>query len=240
MVDIGGTIGGAFSGIVSGTVGLVVWILVGVLFVSIILGILYYFGVYRKRFDITAKIISERAGDDNKVFFDKAAIINDKRNATQFLRLLNTKVELPLPKFNVFHNTNRGDYVEILRKSERDFRFLTPPEIDKDYIIKSNGKKFPYADITQREIENDISWIINRQKTNKTIIDPESMLMKLLAYAPQLLGMAMTLIIVIYVFKLMPDMLNAMKGLAETINAGKETTVIGSLIPLIKWKKRQY
>ena len=238
MADIQGAISGVFSGLFSETVGLVIWILLGVLFFAIIGGILYYFGIYKKKFDITAKIISERAGDDNRVFFDKAAILNDKKNATNYLRLLNTRVELPLPKFNVFHNTNRGDYVEILRKSERDFRFLTPPEIDKTYLIKSNGKKFPYADIIQREIENDISWIINRQKTNKTIIDPESMLMKLLAYAPQILGMAMTLIIVIYVFKLMPDMLNAMKGFAETIKQETETTVIGSLIPLLKWKRK--
>jgi len=236
--DVGGKISETVSGIFSGTVSLVVWTLVGVIALSIIIGIVYYFGIYRKKFDILIKIISERAEDDNRVFFDSGAIFDDKKNATQYLKLLKLRVELPLPKFNVFYNTNKGDYIEILRKSERDFRFLTPPSIDKEYILKSSGKLFPIAETTQREIENDISWIINRQKTNKKIIDPESLLMRLLAYAPQILGAALTVIIVIYVFKLMPDMLNAMRGFAETIKQSQETTVIGGLIPL-KWRKKQ-
>jgi len=237
--EVGARIGDMFSGMFSGSVTIAVYILLGVLAVSVVLGIIYYFGVYRKKFDITVKIISERAGDRNKVIFDKAAILNDKKNATQYLKLLKTNVELPLPKFNVFHNTNQGDYVEILRKSERDFRFLTPPKIDKEYFVKSDGKLFPRSEVKQREIENDISWIINRQKTNKKIIDPESILMQLLAYAPQILGMAMTLIIIVYVFKLMPEMLSTMRDFAETMKSANKENVIGSLIPILLWKMKQ-
>jgi len=235
--EIGSRITDIFSGIFSGVASAVIWVLIGILFIGVLGGIVWYFGIYRKKFDISVKIISERAEDNNKVFFDSGAILNDKKNATQYLKLLKLKVELPLPKFNVFYNTNKGDYIEILRKSERDFRFLTPPEIDKEYVIRSNGKLFPVSEIKQREMENDISWIINRQKTNKTIIDPESLLLKLLAYAPQIFSAVLTLIIIIYVFKLMPEMINAMKGFADTITRAQEPTVIGSLILL--WKMKQ-
>lgn len=239
MANVGDAIGGTFKDILGGTVTTVVWVVFGFVAVLLVLGVIYYFGVYRKKFDITAKIISERAEDKNRVFFDKAAILNDRKNATQYLKLLNTKIELALPKFNVFHNTNKGDYVEILRKSEKDFKFLTPPMIDKEYYIKVDGKKVPMAELKHREVENDISWIINRMRTNKNIVDPESLLMKALAYAPQILGMAMTLIIIIYVFKLMPEMLNAMGDFAETIKQGTEVETIGGLIPLI-WKLKKY
>ncbi len=108
MADIGGVIGDTFSGLFSETVGLVIWILLAVLFIGIILGIIYYFGVYKKKFDITAKIISERSGDDNRVFFDKAAIINDKKNATQFFVLFSIFILL-LEEHILFHQILRTE-----------------------------------------------------------------------------------------------------------------------------------
>jgi hypothetical protein len=236
---VGEQISGVLSGILGGTATAAIWVVIGFAFLLIVGGVIWYFGFYRKKFDITAKVISERAEHFNKIFFDKAAIFYDGKNATYYLKLLNTKVELALPKFNVFANTNKGDYVEILRKSEKDFRFLTPPKIDREYIVKSSGKLFPISEIKQREIENDISWIIQRQKINKSIIDPDTMFMKLMAYLPQLVSASLMIVLVIYVFKLMPEMLQAMNDFAKTIKGGTvETTVIGSLIPLLAWKKK--
>jgi hypothetical protein len=202
---------------------------------------MYYFFIYRKKFDITVKVISRRANEKNKVYFDKGAILRDKKNNTDFLRLLTSHVELELPKFNLMTHTNRGDYLEVIRDSERGFRFLTPPRVEREWIVRSNGKLFPMSRMKQIQLENDITWILERMKTNKKIISPESVLMQILAYTPQIISMAFSMIIVWIVFRYAPSLLSSMQ---QVIQAGSQPTeapteVLG-FIPLLltKWKKK--
>lgn len=243
MADVGGTIGEITGGLFSGTLGIMVIIILFLVGFGIAGGI-FMWVKYRKKFDIRAKIISRRAGE-NKVYFDKGAILTDRKTKQAYFKLYKSGIEIELPPFNIFYNTNEGDYVELLRKSDRDICFLTPPRIDKEYIIKKDGKKFPIVELQQREIENDIAWIIDRQSQNKKIIDPESLIMKLLAYAPQIISAVISMMILWMVFRYAPDLLSAMESYAETIKEGNKpetVEVIGSMIPLLigghLWKKK--
>ena len=77
--DIGGQLVDSLtSGIVSAAIGIV---LIGVL-----IGVIYYFAVYRKKFDITVKVISERE-DDPSVYFDKGAILKDRKDGQKYFCL---------------------------------------------------------------------------------------------------------------------------------------------------------
>lgn len=234
------TFDGVLGGFFSGTLGVILVILIGLGAFFIAGGAFYYFYSYRRKYDITAKIISVRHGE-NKIYFDKAAIINDKKNKMSFLKLQKSKLEIELPRFDIFYHTNKGDYVELLRKSERNIRFLSPPKIDREWIIKKDGKLYPVANLIHREIENDLSWIVDREKKNKAVIDPESFLLKLLAYAPQIISAVMSFMILYMVLRYAPDLLNSMKNFAQTIQEAskkQETEVIGALIPLLLWKLR--
>lgn len=240
MADVQGQIGDVVGGFFGGTFTIIVWVFLGFLMVVVGGGIAWYYFGYRKKFDITVKIISRRSGED-RIYFDKGAILRDKRNNTDYLKLWNSKVELELPKFKIMHHTNKGDYLEVLRESEKGFRFLTPPKVDDEYLIRSNGKLYPIAKLKQYQIENDLTWILERQKANKSIINPESILMRLLEYAPQILSMAFSFIIIWIVFRYAPELLGAMNDILSQMKESNEVEVIGSLIPLLfgfKWKRK--
>lgn len=242
MADVGGTLTGLFGSIFTGGLAIALWVTLGIIVISLVGGLGYYFFIYKKKFDIMAKIISQRAGDD-KVFFDKAAILKDKRAKKSYLKLFNSNVELELPKFKIFYNTNKGDYVEILRTSERGFYFLTPPRVEKRYAITHAGKRIPMADVTQRQIEMDIGWIVGRMKDNKKIIDPQSLLMQILAYTPQIISMTVSMIILYIILRYAPNLLSSFESYItrlEGSNAAPKTEVIGGLMLLGRsiWKKK--
>lgn len=232
-------LGGVYDSLFGGTFTIVMWVLIGFFIVLIGGGIVWYFFFYKKKFDITAKIISKRSGE-NKVFFDKAAILRDKKNNTDYLRLWTSKVELELPKFNIMHHTNRGDYIELLRESERGFRFLTPPRIDKKHLLRYDGKLYPIAKLKQYQIENDLSWIVERMKTNKRLLNPEGILMKLLDNAPHIIALAFSFFMLWILFRFAPELLNSLKELLAELKAPEKVEVIGSLFPAligVLWKK---
>lgn len=232
MPDISEQLTGFTDSLFGGTFSIILWVILGSFILLVVGIIIYYFFVYKKKFDILVKIISRRHGE-NKVFFDNGAILRDKRNNTDYLKLWNTKVELELPKFNIMHHTNKGDYIELVRESERGFRFLTPPKIDKEYIVRHNGKLFPLTKLKQFQIENDLTWIIERQKVNKSIINPESVLMKLLEYAPQIISMAFSFIIIWVVFRYAPELMNSMRQMMEELKGEEQVQIVGSIIPLL-------
>ena len=236
MADFQGVVGDITGSLFGSTLMITLWVVVGLMVVAVVGGLMWYFIVHKKKFDILIKIISKRSGGD-KVYFDNGAILKDKRNNTDYLKLWNSKVELELPKFSIMYNTNRGDYLELVRESEKGFKFLASPKIDKEWIIGHDGKRYPFARMKHRQIESDLTWVLERLKTNKKLINPENLLMKILSYAPQIISMAFSLIIVWIVFRYAPQLLISMKQVIEAGSGGK-TEVIGGLIPLlfIKWK----
>jgi len=74
----------------------------GVVFLLIVVvgSIMFYLLYWRKKFNMTVKIRSERS-QDPEIYFDKAAIIRDWKTKVKYFKLLDTKVELQVPPFKV-------------------------------------------------------------------------------------------------------------------------------------------
>lgn len=233
---------GAFGGIFSGAVGIISVAIIAFLVIGLVGGMFWYFFHHKKKYDITVKIQSLRTGDP-RVYFDKGAILYDKNDKAYYLKLMNTRrVEIEIPKFNVLYHTNKGDYIELLRKSEMDFRFLTPPYVRKDVMVTKSGKTIPIGQMEQRQIENDVAWIIGRAKKNKSIIDPASVIGMLLQHLPAIISGVMSLMVLYLIFQNAPALLSAMNEAAERFERGSpEATTIGSLIPILflRWKLRK-
>lgn len=199
---------------------------------AIIFSIIYYFVFYRRKFDILVKIYSERSNDP-KIYFDKAAILTERKTGKKYLRLLKSKCELAIPPFKILTNTNYGDYLELRRVSEDEFRFITNPYFDKVKYVGLDGKVYPVTRLVHKNIESDINFIIERKTKNKKLIDPESMLMKLLEYAPQIIS-GMFILIILYVFMdKLPSVMDSMEqllirtdDLIKTINQTQQVNYI--------------
>lgn len=217
---IGDMFASAFGGALDVGATVAVVSVVGV----VLLGIIIYVFQYRRKFDIMVKIISDRASDP-KVLFDKAGVFRDRKTKSKYLKLQKQRVELSLPtNFKILESTNRGDYLELYRKSEDEFVYLTQPKIDKEIVIKADGKSYPVARTKQKQFEGDIYWAIKRKEENKKMLDPESFLMKLLLYAPHILtGAFMFIILWIFMDKL-PAIINNLTELTQELRSLKGAT----------------
>lgn len=215
--------------------GSVLWVGVALIIIGIFTFIIWWFAVYQKRFDIKVKVISERANDKNKIIWDKAAILKDRKTGTKFFKLWTLKVELPIPKFNVLQQTNTGDYLEIYRKTEDEFYFLRPPVIDKFSIVKSDGRLYPMSEQEHKQIDADIAyWNVKRKERNKSIFSQDSLLMKLLPYFPIVIG-GMIMIFMLYVLMdSLPTILQNLKDLTIELKSlkGAEAVVTKLAMPL--------
>jgi len=237
MAAINEQISGITDSLFGGSFSIILWIVIGFLAVVVGGAISWYFFVYKKKFDIKIKIISRRTGSD-RVFFDKGAILRDKKKNVDYLKMWSTRVELELPKFNIMSSTNEGDYLEVLRESERGFRFLTPPKIDNKHLLRYDGKLYPIADLKQYQIENDLSWILERQKTNKSLLNPESIFMKILDNAPHIISMAFSFFMLWIIFRYAPTMLDALQSLVAEMRTEDKVEIIGAIaLPLLGIKK---
>ena len=184
---------------------------------------MYYFLIYRRKFDIRVKVISERAGDKNKVFFDKAAIITERQSKTKFFRIWGLKVDLPVPKFNVIQSVGDGrgvvDYLELYRKSEEDFYFLTPSKISGTQIIKADGKLHPMASQESKQIDTDISyWNTKRKQFNKKMFDTDTLLMKILPFVMPLIVGVLCIFVLYILLDHLPGILGEIQKLYELQN----------------------
>lgn len=199
--------------------------------IAIILGIgwfMWYRFYYRKKFDIKVIIKSERAEDNYGYIEDMAAIFNDRKTNSKYFRIRDQKVDLPVPPFNVLVKTNKGDLLEIWRKSEDEFVFLLPSRIIKNQIVRQDGQVINIAEREQKQVEGDIAyWNVKRKTMNKGMFDTEGIFMKLLPFLPQIAG-AVVMMIMLYI--LMSHLPNILAQLTELI---KEMRALrsGALVP---------
>lgn len=202
-----------------------VWIILVLAAVGLVGGVMYYLFIYRRSFNILCKVISERASDP-RTFFDYASIRHDKKNNVKYFKLLGLKVELPVPPFKILESTNKGDYLEIWRKSEDEFVFLAKPRIDKEKMIRADGKVYPVSFMTQRQIEGDMYWMTRRMEDNKKLLSQDSIWMKLLGWAPQIIGGIIVMLMLWIVLSKMPPLVDALTKLAQELNSLKGATVV--------------
>jgi len=215
---------GEFGNVAGDIFGNVFTVTVGAFVVILILGVIgffsYYFLIYKRKFDINVKVISNRAKDPN-IVLDKGAILYDGREKENYLKLWGLKKELNIPPFNVMIKSDKGDYIELLRNSEDGFCFLSPPRIENQRIIRTNGKAYPVANIIQRQIELDSAWLIKRKARDRKTFDPDTLLSKLLIYAPQLISGSLMVILVLFLLNSLPDLINSLSALAQELSSLK-------------------
>jgi len=219
-----GEMGGALFGkIFSG----IIWFGLAVIVIGVIFGVMWYFIIYRRKFDIKVKVISDRAGDP-AIYFDSAAILYDKKDKNKYFRFWGERTDLPVPPFKVLQKLRRGDYLEVWRKSEDEFVFLTPPRINKMKVLRADGKLYPIAQTEQKQVEGDIAyWNIKRKEKNKRLFDTESILMKLLPYIPHIIGGVITIFVLYILMDSLPEVLRALTDLAQELRSLKGAEVIG-------------
>jgi len=226
MADISNVVGsgsGAIqevgSRLISKIFGSLIWVGVGVLVFGVIGYLIWYFLIYKKKFDITVKVKSERAEDKITEFFDKAAILTDRKSGGKYLRVWGLKIELPAPKFNIFQVVGGRDYLEILRTAENKFYYLTPSKVDKRYVLKSDGKYYPLADQTNMMIDaNDDFWRAKRKQQNKDMFSTDSIFMKLLPYLPAIMGGMITIFVLWVLMSHLPGVLEQLSELVSKLN----------------------
>jgi len=237
MVDAGivSEVGGKFvERIFSG----LLWFGLTIILVGIIGFLGWWFLIYKKKFNIDVKIISERAGDRNRIIFDKAAILRDRKDKSLFFRIWGIKMDLPAPKFNVLQATDKGDYLELYRTSENRIYFLTPSSIDKTKIIKSDGKVYAIAAQTNKQIDPDMDfWAVRRMQENKGMFSTESVFMRLLPYIPAILGGAITIFILYILLDHLPQILSQLTELVREMKSLKGADIKVGLLFLRCLKK---
>lgn len=199
--------------------------LIGLLVFILVIAVMYYFIGYRRKFDIIVNIISQRAGDPRK-YTDKGAMLKDKKG-NKYFKLLKTKVQLQVPPFKVLETIDKIDHLNIWRKSEDEFVFLTQPRIEKEWVIRTDGKRYPVASTKQGQIEADIEWIARRREQNKKFLDPEHILMRLLAWAPQIISSTFMLIILWIFMDRLPSILTQLSELVREMQSMKGAVVPG-------------
>jgi len=200
----------AFSGIL--------WIGIAFIVLGVMGFVMYWFLIYKRKFNIKVKVISERANDKNMIIFDQAAILKDRTNGSHYFKLWNLKFELPSPKFSVLQSAGKFDYLELYRTSEDTIYFLAPPAIDKKRVINQDGKEYLIASQISKQINPDMEfWAIKRKGMNKKMFDPEKLWMKILMFLPQLMVGVLSIFVLYILMSYLPEILSQLNDLAKTI-----------------------
>jgi len=198
--------------------GSILWFGLAFILIGIVGGLMYYFLIYKKKFNIRIKIISNRAEEKHSILFDKAAILTDRKTKTPYLRLWFMKRDFRVPKYNIIQSADIGDYIEMFRKSEDEFYFLTPSVINRKRIIKGDGKLYAVGDQEQIMVDPDMSfWSVKRKTLNKKMFDTESLMMKLLPYVPIIISGIVIIFILYILLDHLPGILSELKDLVAAM-----------------------
>ncbi len=228
---VSGVFGTMFGSAISGIVMLVGVILIGVA----IIGTAWYVNYIRK-FNIKAEIISTRANiggiDQYKIIFDKAGLLFDRRDRLYYFRIKDLKVDLPSPPFNVLIPTDSGNMVKLWQKSAEEFVFLLPDTIDKQIIVRQDGKVYPAGALKVKQVDGDIAyWNQKRKERDKKLFDPESTLMKLLPYIVPMLMFILVIFIswmVLKNFEVLKEVAGSLKETAQVLKGNTQAAITTS------------
>lgn len=233
-------VGATGSALLSKIFGSILWLGIGVIIIAVVGFILWYFGYYKRKFDIKVMIKSEREGDRYSLLEDKAAILFNNKERFYFLRLADTKIDLPAPPYMAIQRSNKGDVIELWRKSEDEFIYLTPGTINKKIVMRVDGSLINVAQIEQKQLEGDIAyWNVKRKGQNKKLFDKDSILMKMLEFAPQIIGGMILIFILWILFDKLPAILSQLSNLVSEMRTMKQADIITyglSLLSIKKWK----
>ena len=180
---------------------------IGLLVLGAMGGLVWYRYIYVRKFDIVVKVTSQRSEGGNHLFFDKAAILYDKKTKTEYLRFWSMKAELPVPNFNIFQKTDKGDYLEVLRTTTNHIVFLTAPKFEKAYLLNMDGKKIMFID--QQVVQIDPStdyWNVKRKDQNRKNFITSTLLQQIMPHIPIIIASAFILIILTVILNSLPQL----------------------------------
>jgi len=227
MADVTNPFSEIGSNLSAKILGSILWVGVAVIIIGAVTFALYYFFVYKKKFDIEVKVQSMRSKDKDSIIFDKAAILNDRSTHTPYFRIWGLRRDFTVPKFNVLQRTNRGDYIEMYRKGEDEFYFLTPSKIDQERIINEDGKLIAVAGQEQTLVDPGMAfWAQKRKSQNKKLFSVEQWYMKLLPYIPHIIGGVLMIFVLYILMDHLPAILSQLTELVKEMNAMQRAEVI--------------
>lgn len=206
----------------------ILWFGIAFLIIAVLGGLMWYFLIYKRKFDIFIKITSERADDKNKILFDNAAILMDKKSNSKYLRFWSLNIELPLPNYNLIQNSSKGDFIELYRDAENRFYYMKT-KVNKTYLVRANGKVIPMALQRARLIDSDMEfWSTKRKKQNKSMFDVESPWMKILPYLPHILAGAITIFVLYILMSYLPEVMQQLTELVQQLNRQTAAEIVSS------------
>ena len=215
------------SELVSKALGSILWVGIAFILICAVSFTLYFFFVYRKKFDIEVKIQSNRSEDKDSIIFDKAAILKDRKTQTPYFKIWGLRREFTVPKFNVLQRTNRGDYIEMYRNGEEEFYFLTPPKVSKTSIINEDGILVAIANQEQTLVDPGMAfWAQKRKGQNKKLFSVEQWYMKLLPFIPHIIGGVLMIFVLYILMDHLPAILSQLSELVRQMNAMQRAEVI--------------
>lgn len=237
FAEIGGNV---FSSILSkGILFIGALIVVGIIF-----GVAWYIR-WRRQFNIIVEIYSERSrGVDftrstdrsseaisrmmdqgnYKIIFDKGAIIYSRKDKGSYFRLLEEKVDLPVPPFNVLQPSSKGNILKLWQKSNEEYVYLLPDKIDKTVLVRADGNTYAANQVSQKQVEGDIAyWNIKRKEEHKKLFDTESLLMKVLPIiAPIIVGA-----LILFMVYIVLDKISVIEGVAVSLEKAAASLAAG-------------
>lgn len=161
-----------------------------------------------------------------KIIYDKGAILFDKKDKTWYFRIKGERIELPVPPFNVLTPSTKGNVLKLWQKSNEEYFYLLPDSINPT-IVRADGKEYKVAQLSTKVVEGDIAyWNIKRKEKVKKLFDPESLLAKIVAYLPQIVGGFLLILLIWIVFDKIPGLINQLTDLANALREANQGTVI--------------
>ena len=235
------------TGVVEKIFGGILWFGIALVIILALGFTMWYFLLYKKKFDIRVKLMSERANGEVVEIIDKAAILKDFKEKIPYLKVWGLKMDFPIPKYDVMRKVYDGrsviDYLEIYRKGENEFYFLLPPKINNRQIVKSDGQIQLIAEQTQLMMDPEMAfWATKRKTLNKKLLNTENLIFKLLPYIGILLGGAIMIFILYILLDHLPGILSELGRLVSEMNKYQRADTVTStpaLLPLIlKWNHK--
>ena len=198
----------------------ILWFGIAIVIIGVLGGLMYYFFIYKRKFDIKVLIKSNRADDRYSLIEDKAAILKEWKTKIPYFRVWGLARDFPVPKYKVLQKTDKGDFLEIYRHSEEEFYFLTPAKIDQTVIIRADGKRVPIAQQSQIKSDPEMAWWVAKRKSkNKSMFDTESLIMKILPYLPHIIGGVILIFVLYILMDTLPQILSSLQQLVESMNS---------------------
>ena len=175
-----------------------------------LIGLAFYFFVYRgKAYDTRVIILSERSGDVNKIYYDRARFIKNKDTGASEIRLKNSKTSVPTIDYDSLIVNKQGKSTLFFREKA-------------DNVLYPIGKfTFPNdAEIEMSAIPNDLALVAAAEKKYaRSLYDKPKMWEKILPIMTIGVTGVFVIILVWFVLRDVKTIATAIQGVTQVCQA---------------------